>query len=137
MVADYTGCLQRKRDLEVAFHTPGSGCDAKPEQQGNWQGISAAPKSTAAASPASVHLTLTNVPWSWKVSTGFTWPMSHSLMVLSMSQYMQVRVGVLEREKAELDDRVGALETQLAATDKLAAQDFATKVWIRGSRILL
>lgn len=40
----------------------------------------------------------------------------------------QVRVGVLEREKAELDDRVGALETQLAATDKLAAQDFATKV---------
>jgi hypothetical protein len=42
---------------------------------------------------------------------------------------MQVRVGVLEREKAELDDRVGALETQVAATDKLAAQDFATKVW--------
>jgi hypothetical protein len=41
---------------------------------------------------------------------------------------MQVRVGVLEREKAELDDRVGALETQLASTDKLAAQDFATKV---------
>jgi hypothetical protein len=37
-------------------------------------------------------------------------------------------VGVLEREKAELDDRVGALETSLAATDKLAAQDFATKV---------
>lgn len=35
---------------------------------------------------------------------------------------------MLEREKAELDDRVGALETQLAATDKLAAQDFATKV---------
>lgn len=41
-------------------------------------------------------------------------------------------MGVLEREKAELDDRVRALETQLAATDKLAAQDFATKV--RGSR---
>jgi hypothetical protein len=50
---------------------------------------------------------------------------------------MQVRVGVLEREKAELDDRVGALETQLASTDKLAAQDFATKVrpWQSNCRV--
>lgn len=40
----------------------------------------------------------------------------------------QVRLGVYDREVAELRDEVGALSTRLAATDEAAARDFATKV---------
>jgi hypothetical protein len=40
---------------------------------------------------------------------------------------LQVRLGVLEREKAELTDEVDAARTQLAATDAASARDFATK----------
>jgi hypothetical protein len=54
MVADYTGCLQRKRDLEVAIHHTSAWLRCLAQQQGCWQGITEAPNSTAGASPADV-----------------------------------------------------------------------------------
>jgi len=66
----------------------------------------------------------------------FSWFVCICVPVCVCVCLVQVRVGVLEREKAELDDRVAALETQLAATDRLAAQDFATKVGAGGGETL-
>jgi hypothetical protein len=40
----------------------------------------------------------------------------------------QVRVGVLDKEAAELRDEVAALQQRLAAFDEAAVRDFAAKV---------
>eukprot|EP00879_Flechtneria_rotunda_P010997 GHRR01011491.1.p1 GENE.GHRR01011491.1~~GHRR01011491.1.p1 ORF type:complete len:553 (+),score=196.54 GHRR01011491.1:156-1814(+) len=46
---------------------------------------------------------------------------------LQRNRELEVRVGVLDKEAAELRDEVSALNTRLAAFDELAARDFATK----------
>lgn len=108
LIADYAACLQHARELEVCvgrvcwwwgMHTLPAG-----HGQGRWEHSTTSLSRSFAARP-----TPRRPPR------------------LSMPRHTQVRVGVLEREKAELTDEAGALKTQLAATDEASARDFATR----------
>jgi hypothetical protein len=50
------------------------------------------------------------------------------LLLLLLLLRLQVRVGVLDKEAAELRDEVSALQQRLATFDEAAVRDFAAKV---------